>query len=71
MKEEMSVEFAEDLGLIPEISGYTALVSIGPFRRDRYATNEEIKEREERLWGPFGFNREMRTVRVDPNRRTK
>ena len=55
----MTVEMAEDMGLIPKISPYKKT-----WYGDRYKTNEEIIREEREKWTSFGFNEKTRTVDI-------
>ena len=64
----MTVEMAADMGLIPDVSPYKKTGRLGPWQMDRHKTNEEYEKAEKKLWSPFGFDEEDRTVEVNDDK---
>jgi len=57
--DEITVEMAVELRLIPDISPYQKT-----WYGDRYKTNEEFVRAEILLWSPYGYDEKTRTVRI-------
>ncbi len=66
---EISIEFAESLGLVPMASGYKKfsfkVLGIFTQRIQVDCTNEEYTKRQENIYKHYSMDREKRTVRFN------